>query len=64
MTNIVLLIFVSGVILLAASLAEAALLIVDECSMANSGMAFAWYVWDRSHTGPTTIDRIAWESVS
>jgi hypothetical protein len=31
---------------------------------ANFGMAFAWYVWDRSHTGPTTIDRIAWESVS
>jgi hypothetical protein len=28
---------------------------------ANSGMAFAWYVWDRSHTGPTTIDRISWE---
>jgi hypothetical protein len=28
---------------------------------ANSGMAFAWFVWDRSHTGPTTIDRISWE---
>jgi hypothetical protein len=28
---------------------------------ANSGMAFAWYVFDRSHTGPTTIDRISWE---
>jgi hypothetical protein len=27
----------------------------------NSGMAFAWFVWDRSHTGPTTIDRISWE---
>jgi hypothetical protein len=27
----------------------------------NSGMAFAWYVWDRSHTGPTTIERISWE---
>ena len=25
---------------------------------ANSGMAFAWFVWDRDHTGPTTIDRI------
>jgi hypothetical protein len=31
---------------------------------ANSGMAFAWWIWDRSHTGPTVIDRISWESVS
>jgi hypothetical protein len=29
---------------------------------ANSGMPFAWYVWSRSHAGPTTIDRIAWET--
>jgi hypothetical protein len=29
---------------------------------ANSGMAFAWFVWDRSHAGPTTIDRISWEA--
>jgi hypothetical protein len=28
---------------------------------ANSGMAFAWYVWDRSHSGPTVLDRISWE---
>jgi hypothetical protein len=28
---------------------------------ANSGMAFAWFVFDRSDTGPTTIDRISWE---
>jgi hypothetical protein len=28
---------------------------------ANSGMAFAWFVWDRNHVGPTTIDRISWE---
>jgi hypothetical protein len=28
---------------------------------ANSGMAFAWFVWDRAHTGPTTISRISWE---
>jgi hypothetical protein len=26
---------------------------------ANSGMAFAWFVWDRSHTGPTVVDRIS-----
>ena len=28
---------------------------------ANSGMAFAWFVWDRDHTGPATIHRISWE---
>jgi hypothetical protein len=28
---------------------------------ANSGMAFAWFVWDRSYGGPTTIGRISWE---
>jgi hypothetical protein len=28
---------------------------------ANSGMAFAWFSWDRAHRGPTTIDRISWE---
>jgi hypothetical protein len=28
---------------------------------ANSGMAFAWFVWDRSHTGSTIINRISWE---
>jgi hypothetical protein len=27
---------------------------------ASSGMAFAWYVWDRSHSGSTVIDRISW----
>jgi len=27
----------------------------------NSGMAFAWFVWDRSHIGPTTIQRISWQ---
>src|SRR5262245_26438065 len=31
---------------------------------ANSGMAFAWFVWDRSHSGPTVIDRISWESAA
>ena len=29
---------------------------------ANSGMAFAWFVWDRSHAGRTAIDRISWEA--
>jgi hypothetical protein len=31
---------------------------------ANSGMAFAWFDWNRNHTGPTTIDRISWETAS
>jgi hypothetical protein len=28
---------------------------------ANSGMAFAWFVWERGFAGPTTIERISWE---
>jgi hypothetical protein len=28
---------------------------------ANSGMAFAWFVWLRGHCGPTAIDRIRWD---
>ena len=28
---------------------------------ANSGMAFAWFVWERGFSGPTTIHRISWE---
>jgi len=27
----------------------------------NSGMAFAWFVWELGHTGPATIHRISWE---
>ena len=27
----------------------------------NSGMAFAWFCWDRNHSGPTVIYRISWE---
>jgi hypothetical protein len=26
----------------------------------NSGMAFAWFVWDRAHQGPATVQRISW----
>jgi hypothetical protein len=28
----------------------------------NSGMAFAWFVWDRAHEGPTELHRISWDS--
>jgi hypothetical protein len=28
---------------------------------ANSGMAFAWFVWERGYTGPTIVNRISWE---
>lgn len=28
----------------------------------NSGMAFAWFVWDRANTGPTEMRRLSWES--
>jgi hypothetical protein len=27
----------------------------------SSAMPFAWFVWERGYTGPTTIDRISWE---
>jgi hypothetical protein len=27
---------------------------------ASSAMPFAWFVWDRNHDGPATIDRICW----
>jgi hypothetical protein len=30
---------------------------------ANSGMAFAWFCWDRGHFGKPTIERISWEPV-
>lgn len=29
---------------------------------ANSGMAFAWFVWERSHAGPTVLHRLSWEA--
>ena len=28
---------------------------------ANSGMASAWFCWNREHVGPTIINRISWE---
>lgn len=28
---------------------------------ASSAIPFAWFVWERGHQGPATIDRISWE---
>lgn len=28
----------------------------------NSAMAFAWFVWDREHSGPTELRRLSWET--
>jgi hypothetical protein len=28
---------------------------------ANSGMAFAWFVWDRGYQGPAELRRLSWE---
>jgi hypothetical protein len=30
---------------------------------AGSAIAYAWFVWDRSHKGPAAIDRISWEPI-
>jgi hypothetical protein len=29
---------------------------------ANSGMAFAWFVWERDHQGAACVDRLSWDS--
>lgn len=28
----------------------------------SNAMAFAWFVWDRHHSGPTHLNRISWEA--
>lgn len=28
---------------------------------ANSGMAFAWFIWDKTHSGPVELRRLSWE---
>lgn len=35
-----------------------------EVRKANSGMAFAWFVWERDYDKPATIERISWEPFS
>jgi hypothetical protein len=27
----------------------------------SGAMPFAWFVWNRNHSGPATVDRICWE---
>jgi hypothetical protein len=27
----------------------------------TSRLSFAWFVWDRSYSGPTTLNRLSWE---
>ena len=34
----------------------------DGPTNSNSGMAFAWFVWDRNHQGPTELHRLSWEA--
>jgi hypothetical protein len=34
----------------------------DGPTNSNSGMAFAWFVWDREWTGPTQLHRLSWEA--
>jgi hypothetical protein len=36
--------------------------IVEAEKRTSSAMAFAWFVWDRSHSGPAHIHRISWEA--
>lgn len=31
-----------------------------EGKKSSSSIAFAWFVWDRQHTGPTELHRISW----
>jgi hypothetical protein len=31
---------------------------------ASSAIPFGWFVWDRDHVGPTTIERISWTNSS
>lgn len=33
-----------------------------EGAQASSSIAFAWFVWDRAHTGSTELRRISWEA--
>jgi hypothetical protein len=32
-----------------------------EGKQANSGMAFAWFIWERFHSGPAELHRLSWD---
>jgi hypothetical protein len=32
-------------------------------NVASSSTCFAWFIWERGHTGPTELHRISWESI-
>jgi hypothetical protein len=34
----------------------------DGPTNSNSGMAFAWFCWDREHSGSTELHRLSWET--
>jgi hypothetical protein len=34
----------------------------DGPKISSGAIAFAWFVWDRFHSGPTELRRISWES--
>ena len=36
----------------------------DGPTNSNSGMAFAWFVWDLNHSGPTELHRISWDKIT
>ncbi len=36
----------------------------DGPKLGNTMAAYAWFVWDRSHSGPVILDRIVWEGVA
>jgi hypothetical protein len=36
--------------------------IVEPERQNSSALAFAWFVWDRTHTGPTSLHRISWSA--
>jgi Protein of unknown function (DUF3102) len=36
----------------------------DGIKTESNGVAYAWFVWDRAHKGPTTLHRISWGKAS
>lgn len=36
--------------------------IAEPDKQSSSALAFAWFVWDQNHTGPTELHRLSWEA--